>query len=64
MCYATLAQPKIVNDKLFNDTLIQPDFFKLSKNNFRFTPAQPEIFAKISLYPTLPQPDFHYICTT
>ena len=27
----------------------------------RFTPAQPEIFAKISLYTTLSQPDFYYI---
>ena len=27
----------------------------------RFTPAQPEIFAKISLYTTLAQPDFYYI---
>ena len=27
----------------------------------RFTPAQPKIFAKISLYTTLAQPDFYYI---
>ena len=35
MCYATPAQPKSLPTKLFNATLIQPDFFKLSENDFR-----------------------------
>ena len=29
MCYATPAQPKIFTEKLFNDTLIKPDFSEL-----------------------------------
>ena len=35
MCYTTPAQPKSLPTKLFNATLIQPDFFKLSENDFR-----------------------------
>ena len=35
MCYTTLVQPKSLPTKLFNATLIQPDFFKLLENNFR-----------------------------
>ena len=35
MCYATPAQPKLSPTKLFNATLIQRDFFKLSENDFR-----------------------------
>ena len=35
MCYTTLVQPKSLPTKLFNATLIQPDFFKLFENNFR-----------------------------
>ena len=52
MCYTTLVQPKSLPTKLFNATLIQPDFFKLLENNLRFTPAQPGIF-EISFYTTL-----------
>ena len=35
MCYATPEQLKLLPTKLFNATLIQPDFFKLSENDFR-----------------------------
>ena len=35
MCYTTPAQPKSLPTKLFDATLIQPDFFKLSENCFR-----------------------------
>ena len=35
MCYATPAQTKLLPTKLFNATLIQPGFFKLSENDFR-----------------------------
>ena len=35
MCYATPAQPKSLPTKLFNTTLIQPDFINLSENDFR-----------------------------
>ena len=35
MCYATPSQPKSLPTKLSNATLIQPDFFKLSENDFR-----------------------------
>ena len=35
MCYPTPVQPKKVLTKLFNATLIQPDFFTLSENDFR-----------------------------
>ena len=62
MCYATPVQPKIGTDKIIqrytHSTLF---FYALRKLFQRFTPAQPEIFAKISLYTTLAQPDFHYI---
>ena len=35
MSYATPAQPKSLPKKLFNATVIQPDSFKLSENDFR-----------------------------
>ena len=35
MCYTTPAQPKSLPTKLFNATFVQPDFFKLSENDFR-----------------------------
>ena len=35
MCYATPAQTKSLPTKLFNATLIQPGFVKLSENDFR-----------------------------
>ena len=59
MCYATPAQSKIFTEKLFNDTLIKSDFSQL--NDFQGLHFQ--IFAKISLYTTLAQPDFYYIST-
>ena len=57
MCYATPVQPKIGTDKIIQRWF----FYALRKWFQRFTPAQPEIFAKISLYTTLAQPDFYYI---
>ena len=38
-------------------------FYALRKRFQGLTPAQHEIFAKISLYITLKQPDFYYIST-
>ena len=35
MCYATPTQPRLLSTNLFNATLIQPDFFKISENNSR-----------------------------
>ena len=62
MCYATPVQPKIGIDKIIQRYTHSTWFFHALRKWFqRFTPAQPEIFAKISLYTTLAQPDFHYI---
>ena len=57
MCYATPVQPKISIDKITQRWF----FYALRKWFQRFTPAQPEILAKISLYTTLGQADFYYI---
>ena len=69
MCYATPAQPKSLLTKLFNATLIQPDFFKLSENDFRglhlhyLESLRRYHFTLHShnLTTTLAQPDFYYI---
>ena len=61
MCYATLAQPKIATDKIIQRCTHSTWFFEAFRKWFqRFTPAQPEIFAKISLYTTVAQLDIHY----
>ena len=62
MRYATPVQPKIGTDKIIQRYTHSTWFFHALRKWFqRFTPAQPEIFAKISLYTTLAQPDFYYI---
>ena len=62
MCYATPVQPKIGTDKIIQRYTHSTWFFHALRKWFqRFTPAQPEIFVKISLYTTLAQPDFYYI---
>ena len=59
MCYAKPVQPKIGTDKIIQR---YTRFFYPLREWFQgFTPAQSEIFAKISLYTTLAQPDFYYI---
>ena len=62
MCYATPVQHKIGTDKIIQRYTHSTWFFHAFRKWFqRFTSAQPEIFAKISLYTTLAQPDFYYI---
>ena len=62
MCYATPVQPKIGTDKIIQRyTYSAWFFFALRKWFQRFTSAQLEIFAKISLYTTHAQPDIYYI---
>ena len=61
MRYATPVQPKIGTDKIIQRYTHSTWFFHALRKWFqRFTPAQPEIFAKISLYTTVAQLDFHY----
>ena len=62
MCYTTPVQPKIGTDKIIQSYTHSAWFFYGLRKWFQgFTSAQPEIFAKISLYTTLAQPDFYYI---
>ena len=62
MCYAAPVQPKIGIDKIIQRYIHLTWFFYTLRKWFqRFTPGQPEISAKISLYTTLAQPDFYYI---
>ena len=62
MRYATPVQPKIGTDKIIQRYTHSAWFFYALRKWFhRFTLAQPEIVAKISLYTTLAQPDFYYI---
>ena len=59
MCYAS---PKIGIDKIIQCYIHLTWFFYTLRKWFQmFTPGQPEISAKISLYTTLAQPDFYYI---
>ena len=62
MCYATPLQPKIGTDKIIKRyTYTVSFFYALRKWFLRFTLAQSETFAKISLWTTLTQPDFYDI---
>ena len=62
MCYVTPVQPKIGTDKIIQCYTHSTWFFYALRKWFQsFTTAQPEIFANISLYTTLAQPDFYYI---
>ena len=62
MCYATPVQHKIGTDKIIQRYTHSTWIFYTFRKWFQtFTPAQPEIFAKISLYTKLVQPDFSYI---
>ena len=62
MCYTTPALPKIGTDKIIQCYTHSNWFFHALRKWFqRFTPVQPEIFVKISLYTTLVQSDFCYI---
>ena len=64
MCYAAPVQPKISTDKIIQRYSHSTWFFYPVRKWFqRFTPTQPEIFSKISLYTTLEQPGFYYIST-
>ena len=59
MCYAA---PNIGIDKIIQCYIHLTWFFYTLRKWFQmFTPGQPEISAKISLYTTLAQPDFYYI---
>ena len=62
MCYAIPAQPKIGTDKIIQ-RYTHPNWFLYALRKWfqKFTLAQLEIFAKISLYTALAQPGFYYI---
>ena len=62
MCCATPVQPKTGTDKIIQRYTHSTWFFHALRKWFqRFTPAQPEIFEKISLHTTLAQPDIYYV---